>query len=125
MLRAVLNLNHSVPVVAQKDGQQKDTLLHLKSPLDPDDFTLQDAGLTPFEQTGPLKVALVEPGMPGAKAGLKVGDAIVSVDGTALHSLPSIIVYLQQNGGRPVTLQLLRNGKPLELTVHAAADRGV
>ncbi len=117
MLRAVLNLNHSVPVVAQKDGQRKDTLLHLKSPLDPDDFTLQDAGLTPFEQTGPLKVAMVEPGMPGAKAGLKAGDAIVSVDGTALHSLPSIIVYLQQNGGRPVTLQLLRNGKPLELTV--------
>lgn len=117
ILQAVLNMNHSVAMVVEKNGEQRHTSLFLKSPPDPDNFSLGDAGFTPVEQTKPLKVALIEPGMPGTKAGLKVGDSIVAVDGVKLHSLPSMIMYLQQNGARPVTLQLLRDGKPLSLTV--------
>jgi regulator of sigma E protease len=116
-VQSVLNLNHSVSMIVDQNGQQKNISLPLKSPADPDNFVLQDMGFTPVEQNVPLKVALIEPGMPGAKAGLKVGDAITSVDGTALHSLTSMILYLQQNGGRPITLGLLRDGNPLMLTI--------
>ncbi len=116
-VHAVLNLNHSVSMQVEQNGQRKIISLPLKSPADPDNFTLQDVGFTPVEQNTPLKVALVEPGMPGAKAGLKAGDAIVSVDGTKLHSLTSMILYLQQNGGKAVTLTLLRDGKPVTLVV--------
>ena len=108
---AALNFNHSVSIeVQQPDGAQKETSLFLKSPSDPDDFSLSDVGLTPVEQNSPMKVTMVDPAFPGAKAGLKVGDEIVSVDGTQLHSLPSMILYLQQNGNKPVTLSILRNG---------------
>ncbi len=116
--RSALNLNHSVSMMVQRqNGAQKETSLFLKSPVNPDDFGLGDVGLTPEIQQKPLKVALVEADMPGAKAGLRSGDEIVSVDGTQLHSLPSMILYLQQNGSRPVTLSILRNGTPTTLTV--------
>jgi regulator of sigma E protease len=116
--RSVLNLNHSVAIVVQQpDGAQKETSLYLKSPSNPDDFTLGDVGLTPEIQQTPLKVAMVAADMPGAKAGLKSGDEIVSVDGTQLHSLPSMVLYLQQNGNKPVTLSILRNGTPTTVIV--------
>jgi regulator of sigma E protease len=116
--RSVLNLNHSVPIeVQQPDGARKETSLFLKSPSNPDNFSLGDVGLTPVEQNSPMKVTMVDPAFPGAKAGLKVGDEIVSVDGIQLHSLPSMILYLQKNGNKPVTLSILRNGTPSTLTV--------
>ncbi len=121
---SAINLNHSVSMRVDRDGQQKDVSVFLKSPADPDDFSFQDVGLTPVEQSTPLTVAMVEPNMPGAKAGLKSGDKIVSVDGTQLHSLPSMILYLQHNGGRPVTLSILRDGKPINLTVTPAKVAG-
>ena len=123
--RSVLNLNHSVSLLLQqRNGGEKETSLYLKSPANPDDFTLGDVGLTPEIQQTPLKVARVEADMPGAKAGLKSGDEIVSVDGTQLHSLPSMILYLQQNGSRPVTLSILRNGTPTTVTVTPETTSG-
>jgi len=116
--RSLLNLNHSVSIkVQQPDGEQKETSLFLKSPSNPDNFALGDVGLTPVEQNSPMKVTMVDPAFPGAKAGLKVGDEIVSVDGIQLHSLPSMILYLQQNGDKPVTLSILRDGTPITITV--------
>jgi regulator of sigma E protease len=116
--QSMLNLNHTVPIVVQpEDGARKDTSVFLKSPSNPDDFSLGDVGLTPEIQKTPLKVAMVEASMPGAKAGLKSGDEIVSVDGIRLHSLPSMVLYLQHNGNKPVTLSILRNGQPTTLTV--------
>lgn len=118
MERSVLNLNHSVPIVVQQqDGTQRETSLFLKSPANPDDFSLGDIGLTPEIQKTPLKVAMVEAGTPGAKAGLKSGDEIVSVNEIHLHSLPSMVLYLQQNGDKPITLAILRNGTPTTVTL--------
>lgn len=115
--QSALNLNHSVPIQVQRNGQIVKTSLYLKSPANPDDFALGDVGLTPVMQNTPLKVARVEGGMPGAKAGLKSGDEIVAIDGVRLHSLPSMVLYLQQNGNRPVTLSILRNGKLMTIAV--------
>jgi regulator of sigma E protease len=116
--RSVLNLNHSVPIeVQQPDGAQKETSLFLKSPSNPDNFSLSDVGLTFVEQNSPMKVAMIVPEFPGAKAGLKVGDEIVSVDGTQLHSLPSMLLYLQHNGNKQVTLSILRDGTPTTITL--------
>ncbi len=121
---AALNMNHSVAMQVAQGGQQKDISLFLQAPSNPDDFTIGDVGLTPAQQDTPMKVAMVDPAFPGAKAGLKVGDEIVSVDGTQLHSLESMILYLQQNGDKPVTLSILRNGAPTTLTVTPAKAAG-
>lgn len=116
-VHSVLNLNHNVSMQVDQDGQQKELSLHLTAPTDPDNFGLQDVGFTPVEQNQPLKVALLEPNMPGAKAGLQVGDAIESVDGKVLHSLTSMVLYLRQNGATPITLSILRDGKSIRMVV--------
>lgn len=124
MLHSELNLNHSLSLVAGKDGQEKQLTLHLKSPADPDSFALEDIGITPVEQNGPLKIAAIEPNMAAGKAGMKVGDEIVSVDGMTVHSILSIALYLQQIGDRPVTLGILRDGKPMTLRVQPEKANG-
>jgi len=123
-IHSILNLNHSVSFAAEQNGEERNLILHLKSPADPDNFALQDIGLTPVEQSKPLKVAMVEGGMPGAKAGLRTGDLIQSVDGTAMHSLTSMILYLQQNGDKPVMLGILRDDKSISMTVRPQAMPG-
>ena len=123
-VHSVLNLNHNVFMLVDHNGQQKEISLHLTAPADTDDFGLQDVGFTPVEQNRPLRVAILEPDMPGAKAGLRVGDAIVSIDGTALHSLTSMVLYLRQNGTKPIALAILRDGKPMTLVVKPKQTTG-
>jgi regulator of sigma E protease len=65
----------------------------------------------------PITVTHLEPDMPAAKAGLKLGDEVVAVNGTPMRSLLSVIHYLRQNGDKPVDVSLLRNGQKLEIKV--------
>jgi regulator of sigma E protease len=65
----------------------------------------------------PITVTHLEPDMPAAKAGLKLGDEVVAVNGTPMRSLLSVIHYLRQNGDKPVEVSLLRNGQKLEIKV--------
>jgi len=61
-------------------------------------------------------VAMVEPDTPAAKAGLKQGDVITTVDGTAIadaRSLSSMIADMP--AGKTVTLGVLRDGKQTEV----------
>jgi regulator of sigma E protease len=68
----------------------------------------------------PIAVTYLEPNMPAAKAGLKLGDEVVAVNGTPMRSLLSVIHYLRQNGDKPVDVSLLRNGQKLEIKVTPA-----
>src|SRR5664280_1585618 len=65
----------------------------------------------------PITVTSLEPNMPAAKAGLKVGDEVVAVNGTAMRSLLAVIHYLRLNGEKPVDVTLLRNGQKLDIKV--------
>jgi len=64
----------------------------------------------------PITVTELEPGMPAAKAGLKLGDDILAVNGVPVRSLLSVIHFLQQNGGKPVDITAVRNGQELHFT---------
>lgn len=116
-MHVVINLGHTVPLTVENHGEERKIYLSLPAEENPVDFTFLDAGFTTVEQKAPLTVSLLEPGMPGARAGLKVGDEIESVDGAPMRSLTSMILYLQQNGDRPVTLAVERNGKPLTMEI--------
>jgi 2-alkenal reductase len=63
-------------------------------------------------------VGRVEPGQPAAKAGLKDGDVITSVDGQKLGSEVSLRgVLLQHKPGDTIKLEVLRDGKTLTFDV--------
>jgi regulator of sigma E protease len=73
-----------------------------------------DAGWLPQQ---PFLVTALEKDMPGAKAGLRVGDEIVSVDGKPIHATGAMQAYLQATKDKPVALELLRDGRKLTLTL--------
>ena len=64
----------------------------------------------------PITVTELEPDMPAAKAGLKLGDDILAVNGTPVRSLLSVIHFLQQNGSKPVDITAVRNGQGMHFT---------
>lgn len=74
-------------------------------------------GLGVPEGKGAL-VAAVTPESPAAKAGVKPGDLIVSMDGEALEdfkALPRLVAAAEP--GKRATLEVVREGKTRELTV--------
>ncbi len=62
-------------------------------------------------------VGSVQPDMPAYSAGIKEGDRIVAIDGNRIQYWSQISEYIRNNNTEPVTLDILRNGKPLQLTV--------
>ena len=63
-------------------------------------------------------VTQVEPNSPGAKAGLKVGDVITELNGKSVADSGSLQVEVgQQQPGTKLQLNVLREGKPVSLSV--------
>jgi serine protease Do len=58
---------------------------------------------------------------PAAKAGLEPSDIVTAVDGVRVDSLPkyTALLYIHRRD-TPVSIELLRNGKPLTVEVNAA-----
>ena len=112
--RAALDANSTVPITVQRtvNGQTKEfsTELFLADPSHGDDFEIESLGLIPKEQSGPLTVEDVMAGDPAAKAGLRTGDAIVSINGQTVHNVLSIIAILNETGSKPATLVVNRGG---------------
>lgn len=65
----------------------------------------------------PNTVTEIEPSLPAAKAGIKVGDTIVGLNGQATRSMQAVIREIQANKDKPLTLAVVRNGKELNVTL--------
>jgi regulator of sigma E protease len=118
--RASLNLNQNVPVTVERGGKQVQTSLHLPQPAKGQDFDLTDAGILPQINVGPIGVEEIQPGTPAQKAGLRRGDQIQSVDGHAFHYVGTLLAYMQSGQGKPITLEVVRDGAPVTLTATPA-----
>ncbi len=76
----------------------------------------------PSEQARSIRqgalVRSVMPGGPASQAGLRSGDVIVGVGGKPVASPAQIIDAVESNGvGRPMTVEILRGGAPLQVRV--------
>jgi regulator of sigma E protease len=111
-----LNANQMVALTVQRGGQTLQMSLRVPATAKTDAFDFSDAGISPQYLPGPIAVAQVQPGTPAAKAGLQAGDAISSVDGHAFHTVGTLLAYMQWDQGKPLELDVLRNGATLELT---------
>jgi S1-C subfamily serine protease len=68
-------------------------------------------------QPGALVVKVLESG-PAARSGVQNGDVIVAVEGRIVRTPSEVIAAVEASGvGRPLTLGLLRAGRPLQLKV--------
>ena len=69
----------------------------------------------PFGQ-GPLTVTQIQPGSPAAES-LEVRDVILGADGDTFARTAELTEYLQEHGGEPVILQVVRDGEPIDVEV--------
>jgi regulator of sigma E protease len=114
--RFALNPNQTVPVTVERAGKQLQLWMRLPGEPKGDDL----AGMVPQFITGPITVQEVVPGNPADKAGLRAGDGIVAVDGYPFHTVFSLLPYMQEGQGKPLSLTVLRNGATLNLVAAPA-----
>ncbi|HKC72221.1 MAG TPA: RIP metalloprotease RseP, partial [Terriglobales bacterium] len=107
----VLSPNQPVKVELQR-GTQTFTKTIVPEPTGPDQYG--SAGWVPDQ---PNVVTSLEEGLPADKAGMKLGDKIVAVNGKSVRSVPAIIDTLQDDQGKPATFTVERSGKELNLTI--------
>jgi regulator of sigma E protease len=118
---AALNLNRNVPISFVHDGNRVNTSLDIStSETSPDQFDPFTLGFVPKMQTTPVKVSALVAGQPAEKAGLKPGDQIVSIDRLPVHSVNSLLAYMQDQKGKPAMLDVLRDGQHVAIPITPA-----
>jgi serine protease Do len=71
-----------------------------------------------LKQDWGLVVSDMLPGGPADKAGIQVGDILLSLDGTSLTNLPRFETALfRRSHGNPVTIEVLRGSEKMSFTV--------
>ena len=81
-----------------------------------------DVGLVPKE---PAFIAtMIEPGMPAEKAGLKVGDQILTVNGQEVPALEALVDMLSRTKDQPLEIVALRRGEKLTFNVRPVLSPG-
>ena len=74
-------------------------------------------GYAGWDEHGEVLFSGLEPGYPADKAGIKEGDSLVAVDGQPIHSSIKFHQIAENSNGRPLRLELLRDGKNIEVEV--------
>lgn len=64
----------------------------------------------------------VTPGKPAALAGIQVGDSVASLNGTPLKSWLVLLDSIGASGGVPITLEVIRQGRPITVHVTPVAE---
>ena len=73
------------------------------------------AGWVPKESS--VTVTELEKGMPAEKAGIKIGDRILSVDGQPIPAIEAMIETLKRTQDKPVEITVVRDGQEKTFTM--------
>jgi regulator of sigma E protease len=124
LLGAAFDDEHRVVLAARDGGGTYDFPLDLSqlSGADLDADFMTRLGLA--AGGGTLRVAGVEPDSAAEAAGLKVGDRLSRLDGRPVDSADAFIAHVKANAGKPVHLDVERDGRTVALTIvpHALRD---
>ncbi len=119
-VKDALSPNEPLKFGIERHGKVVDMVL-VPVPLGPNQYG--DIGWVAQESSTTL--TLVEPGMPAARAGIKLGDRILSANGQDIPQLGALIQMLNRTKDQPLQLVVLRNGQKLSFTVKPTLDPGV
>ena len=104
-----LSPNQAVDVTIQRGDQTLQTKV-VPEPTGPE--RVGDAGIEPPEVIGTL-----EPGLPAANAGLRVGDVLLSIDGNRVRNTQEVMDVMQKVKDSPVQVLVWRGGQELTVTL--------
>jgi len=114
----LLNLNQTVPFSFMDGGRQVDTSFFVASKAaTPDEFSPDTLGFVPRMQPTPVEVSSLMPDSPAMRAGLQPEDRIVRIDGVDLHSVYTLLAYMQDRKGAPAVIVVLRKGQTMLLNI--------
>ena len=105
--QVALNPNQPLNVTLLRAGQE------LTKTVVPEPSGLEQYGITGWLEDAPAIVTELDPGMPAEKAGIKVGDTIVAVDGQRVHHIAEMVTMLQATKDKPIAVTVLRNNQLL------------
>jgi regulator of sigma E protease len=118
-VKDALSPNQPLKFGIERDGKVTERVL-VPEPLGPNQYG--DIGWVPKESSVTLKT--VEHGMPAEKAGLKVGDQILTANGEDIPALEALVQMLNRTKDQPLELVVLRNGQKQTFTVRPILDPG-
>jgi regulator of sigma E protease len=109
--KVALSAKHPLNLAVQRGGQILDKTI-TPVPVGPNEI-----GSVEWAPDQPNTITELEPDMPAIKAGLKVGDNIVAVNGQATRSMQNVIDAIRNSNGQPLELTILRNGQEHKFTM--------
>ena len=114
-----------IPVLLERTGQQVSVVIR---PEPQTKYDIGYTGLNPY--LAPVIGALVK-GYPGEKAGLKVGDRIVSIGGVPIEGYFEVVRRVREEaasfgegGPRPIVFAVEREGRRVEIAVTPRQEGG-
>ncbi len=110
-LKILTTAGQPIPIEVLRNGR----LLSLT--LTPKAEGVNDWGQAGLSPCLPSVVGGVEEGFPAARAGVQPGDRVLGVDGRSVPCFQSLASLLENDAGKPVTLNIERHGRQFAITL--------
>lgn len=101
-------------------GQDNEAILYSDPPWKHPNFMHQElgSGLSFDNSAGSVRVDFLMEDCPAAKAGVRMGDLVISIDGKPVRDSIEAFARVNKPVGETMTLVVRRNGADLPLTLH-------
>ncbi len=113
-----VNPDTDLRVTIDRNGEKK--ILTLR-PAAATELKIGMSGLVPDI---PAEIGKLKPGFPAEKAGLKVNDKILAVDGKTIYHWNQFSTLVKESNGKTLTLTLEREGKRITVSLTPILDGG-
>ena len=108
-----------ITMTVERDGKTIDIPM---TPGAQGKFEIGDVGVLPVMHP---QIIGLEKTAPAQEAGLQTGDIVMAAAGERNVSRDRLVEIIKANEGKPITLELRRNGTPLEVTVTPRTVRDI
>lgn len=112
---ALLSPSQPLPLTVERNGERVALTITPTAHVE-DGETAGVLDFVPDYGDVPVVVRDVEPNTPAAEAGLQPGDQIVATGDQPVTSAEQVTLFIRDHKGQPITLSLIRNGKPTSIT---------
>jgi regulator of sigma E protease len=117
--KEMLSPNQPLKFGLQRDGKV------IEKVMTPEPFGANQLGSIGWVPQEPnVKLTTVEPGMPADKAGLKVGDQLLTANGQDIPAVQALILMLTHTKDQPLDIVVLRDGQKRTFTIKPVFDPG-
>jgi len=110
--KEALSPNQPLDITIDRDGKS------FEKTIVPEAYGVNQMGFAGWVPKEPsVTITDLEKGMPAEKAGIQIGDEILTVDGQPIPALEAMIETLKRTQGKPIEITVRRNGQQKTFTM--------